>query len=257
MKTIKNKAIERIYRKNLTLPEAMWKHDSIQGLTRSDSFYFVCQQCSSCCRDKKIQVNPYEVARLAAHFSLTTTDFLRFYTEKGVYLQRRSDGTCVFLCESGCAVYSDRPLVCRLYPLGRYVSADGHESFKRAKLVEKCQGRVIQEGTIETYLRSQNVESYLKAADLYLGLFARLATALRNSFSHEGVVVLPEWIHVSPGDDLPVPLPDLLDVDKIIGETGGSCISVQGDPFEKMLIHIKIIEEWFENLQKGGSHGKR
>ena len=41
----------------------------------------------------------------------------------------RDDGACGFLGEAGCTVHPDRPLVCRLYPLGRAVAPDRTETF--------------------------------------------------------------------------------------------------------------------------------
>ena len=39
------------------------------------------------------------------------------------------DAQMLFLGERGCTVHADRPLVCRLYPLGRHIDEHGAESF--------------------------------------------------------------------------------------------------------------------------------
>jgi Fe-S-cluster containining protein len=99
--------------------------------TRDSAFSYTCHACSRCCHDKIIQLNPYEVARLAQNRGMSTTDFLARYTERnGTALRRVEEGACVFLTAQGCGVHADRPLVCRLYPLGRKVTPEGEESFR-------------------------------------------------------------------------------------------------------------------------------
>lgn len=229
----------------------MPKQTDIQNLARSSPFSFVCGRCSSCCTNKKIQVNPYEIARLATQYSLTTTKFIHLKTEKGVYLQRHSDGTCLFLGKNGCEVHPNRPLVCRLYPLCRYVSSDGSESFTVTELMPNCQGFIKQDGTVATYLVSQDLSPHLQAADLYLGLFAMLAKALSKEVFQEGSSALPEWIYVSPGDDLKCPFPNLLDIDQVIGKGMGRHVLASSDPYKKMFFHINTIEEWLDALKEG------
>jgi uncharacterized protein len=234
----------------------MPKQTDIQNLARSSPFSFVCGRCSSCCTNKKIQVNPYEITRLATHCSLTTTKFIQFNTEKGVYLQRNNDGTCLFLGKNGCEVHPNRPLVCRLYPLCRYVFSDGSESFTVTELTPNCQGVVNQGGTVATFLVSQDLAPYLQAADLYLGLFTRLAKALSKEVFQKGSSSVPDWVLVSPGDDLKCPFPNLLDMDQAIGKGMGRRTLASSDPYKKMFFHIKAIDRWLDAL-KEGDHEER
>jgi Fe-S-cluster containining protein len=88
---------------------------------RAEAFGYVCHRCLKCCQHKLIQLNPYEIARLARNRGMTTSEFRSAWTMDGVglYLAQTKSGTCVFLGGDGCTVHPDRPLVCRLYPLGR------------------------------------------------------------------------------------------------------------------------------------------
>ena len=97
---------------------------------REQTFGYFCHACSRCCQGKVIQVNPYEIARLARHLDVSTGAFQEKWTEggKGTVLARTEDDACVFLGRGGCTVHGDRPLVCRLYPLGRQYFPDGTES---------------------------------------------------------------------------------------------------------------------------------
>ena len=88
--------------------------------TRDSAFSYACHACSRCCHDKIIHVNPYEVGRLAQNLNLSTTEVLsRYTTANGDNFKQTEQGACVFLTGQGCGVHADRPLVCRLYPLGR------------------------------------------------------------------------------------------------------------------------------------------
>jgi Putative zinc- or iron-chelating domain len=96
--------------------------------SRSSEFGYVCRRCSLCCRDKRIQINPYELARLARAQGETTSEFRERWTldGQGTTLGQKEDGTCVFLGSQGCEVHADRPLVCRLClkPLRTSVPSD-------------------------------------------------------------------------------------------------------------------------------------
>ena len=148
-------------------------------LARTTAFSYRCQACSRCCRNKGIRVNPYEVARLAEVLATTTTEVLaRWTTEGGSLLSARDDGTCVFLGQGGCTVHAGRPLVCRLYPLGRSRDADGTERFAELEPVAQSEGVYGEDGAIDDYLRSQGIGPYMRAADRYVQALGRMLAAL-------------------------------------------------------------------------------
>jgi Fe-S-cluster containining protein len=158
---------------------------------RTSRFSYACGACSRCCRDKRIRVNPYEVARLARSQGISTSRFLSDYTD-GVELQRRDDGTCVFLGEAGCTVHPDRPLVCRLYPLGRHVDPAGRETFSHVAPHPETAGRYSEEGTVQDWLDSQGAGPFLEATDAYLTVFYRLFAAMAAREGGGGVTGWPE-----------------------------------------------------------------
>jgi uncharacterized protein len=136
---------------------------------RLEQFGYVCRRCNRCCYHKDIQVNPYELARLARQLSLSTTKFRTTYTRNGLgtLLNQTETGACVFLGPEGCTVHPDRPLVCRLYPLGRHVLQDGTERFSHIDAHPESAGEYTNSGTISEFLESQNTAAYLAAADEY------------------------------------------------------------------------------------------
>lgn len=136
--------------------------------SRTAPFGYTCRSCSACCPHKFIQVNPYEVARLARLLGLTTTQFREFYTEKnGAVLKRNDEDTCVFLSEGGCSVYPERPLSCRLYPLSRQIAPSGAEEWVRIQPHPASKGVTTEQGTIADWVESQAAQPFIDAADAY------------------------------------------------------------------------------------------
>jgi len=137
---------------------------------RREEFGYVCRACSRCCQHKVIQVNPYEVARLARLKGMSTGEFRAACTENGdgAILKRTDDSdTCIFLGAKGCSVHSDRPLVCRLYPLGRHVAADGSEEWVHIAPHPESAGLYSRKGTIADYIAAQGALPFMRAADAY------------------------------------------------------------------------------------------
>jgi uncharacterized protein len=209
-----------------------------QQTARSEPFGYACRACSRCCAHKIIQVNPYEVARLARLMGLSTADFRARYTESGgAILKRTDDDVCVFLGETGCSVHPDRPLVCRLYPLGRRVSPDGVEVWVRATPHPQSEGVYSKNGAIGDFIAAQDALPFMRAADGYAD-WVRKASAV--------IEADPDLAQVTPMPD------DLLDMDSTIsawcGETG---TAEPQDIEERRQLHMKILYRQLEPAQGG------
>jgi Fe-S-cluster containining protein len=151
-----------------------------QRQARSEAFGYVCHRCSRCCYDKIIQVNPYEIARLARNRGQTTSEFRDAWTDDGLgtVLRRREDGACVFLGSEGCTAHPDRPLVCRIYPLGRHVAADGTERWSHSTPHPLTEGVYSKDGSVADYLAQQDAGDFIRAADDYTQWLRRAGEAL-------------------------------------------------------------------------------
>ena len=142
---------------------------------RTSAFSYQCRACSRCCYGRRIQVNPYELARLSRGLGITTSEVIaRFTVDGGTALATRADAACTFLGPNGCTVHADRPLVCRLYPLGRVVQADLSETFVENEPHPETEGLYGEAGTVGSYVESQGVEPFIAAADRYHAVFTRL-----------------------------------------------------------------------------------
>ncbi len=217
------------------------------GLERTSPFGYTCHRCLGCCRFKKIQLNPYEIARLAKNRGLSTTDFIgRYTTNGGTVLRFDEEGTCVFLDDRGCSVHPDRPLVCRLYPLGRHVHFLGVEYFNQMASEPGCRGVFHDNGTVAQYLDEQGAEPFMHAADLYLDLLRRLLDALQDQEMEppycEKVLETVRMVSERPegGHDL-----SWIDMDRAVGDycrqTG---LPVPDEIEAKMAMHVKAVRAW-------------
>jgi hypothetical protein len=188
-------------------------------------FSYHCTRCNSCCVDKRIQVNPYEIARLARNRGVSTAAARDAFTDNGA-LRRHDDGRCVFLGEQGCTVHPDRPLVCRLFPLGRVIDAAGKVHFVRYPDPHAARGEFGEDGVVQDYLAAQGAPPFIAAADAYFGFFCRANDRLRADTP----------IDAEAGRDL-------LDIDS---EVAAACaergIEEPDDLDERMRIHIELLD---------------
>jgi Fe-S-cluster containining protein len=200
-----------------------------------EPFSYVCQRCRRCCHDKLIQVNPYEVARLARHLGLTTTAFIKEHLEESVFLRRREDGACVFLGPGGCTVHRDRPLVCRLYPLGRHVGGSGEVTYSHIQPHPDTRGVYGKAGTVADYLAGQEVGAFVAAADRYLAVLQKLFDAWRQEPAES----------TAPMAQDPGRIPDLMDLDRAVaGYCSERGLAEPADLENRMALHLAAIAEW-------------
>jgi len=161
-------------------------------------------------------VSPYEVARLARCLGISTTEFIAVHIAEGE-LERREDGTCIFLTEGGCAVHADRPYVCRLYPLMRHRERDGTEVFMHDLPHPQTEGRYGTDATVADWLEAQGIPPYLKAVEDYHRLFRRILSGIAALEGTEGVEGWPDdprehsmaWMDIDAALGPPEPGADL------------------------------------------------
>lgn len=219
---------------------------------RDSPFSYVCHACRRCCHDKIIQLNPYEVARLAGNRGMSTTEFLPRYTERSGTVLRRTeeDGACVFLTPEGCGVHPDRPLVCRLYPLGRRVTADGVESFREVEPHPQTEGEYGTAGTVEDFLSRQGAGPFIEAVDRYVDVVGRMTVVLSRAVREDGGLQrdLEEVAGRVMASEAEV-MSEWIDMDRIVTQY---CVrhnalipeNVEG----KMAVHIRALDEWIESM---------
>ena len=227
--------------------------------TRESRFSYDCHACSRCCYDKIIKVNPYEVARLADNLGLSTTEFLsRYTTANGTTLKQTDLGACVFLTPQGCGVHQDRPLVCRLYPLGRRVSGDGAETFREVMPHPQTEGSYGTQGTVQEFLTKQGAQPFIDAVERYVALVGRMADKIRlimrqdNALGSDVKDVVEQFANPGSTD-----VPSRVDLDQAVERFCASHhIEVPKNVESRMTLHVQAIEEWIghSSFHQGGAH---
>ena len=150
-------------------------------LTPDDAFCFSCHRdvpCwNVCCHGADITLSPMDILRLSRHLAIEASDFLVEYTLPAPWgatelpvakLKMGGDegkGPCPFVSAGGCAVYLDRPVTCRYYPLGlATVKMKGDEDKHDFHFLVKeshCQGHLEdQEQTVSGFTAEQGIEAY-------------------------------------------------------------------------------------------------
>jgi len=209
---------------------------------RKEAFGYVCRACSRCCYHKRIQVNPYEIARLARRTRQTGAQFRAACTEngQGTSLKQKEDGSCIFLGPQGCGVHPDRPLVCRLYPLGRRSLWDGTEEWVQVTPHPQSEGEYSKNGTIADYIAAQGALPFIRAADGY-------AQWVRDAYAA---------LHTDTEVSQAATAEDLLDMDAAIS----AYCAWSGEPEPQNIeqrrdLHMRILYRQLEQM-KGDKDGQ-
>lgn len=209
-----------------------------QERARNEPFGYVCRACSRCCAHKVIQVNPYEIARLARRTEQTTSAFRDNCTEmSGAVLKRTEDDVCIFLGAEGCSVHPDRPLVCRLYPLGRRVAPDGTEVWLRSKPHPDSEGEYTIGGTIGDFIEAQGALPFMQAADNYAQWVREAGALIDASGDAANGVSIPN---------------DLLDMDSVIAAyCAETDVAEPSDIEDRRKLHMIVLYRQLDRIEGG------
>lgn len=148
-------------------------------LTLDSAVQFDCHpgvSCfNACCKNIDITLMPYDILRLKRRAKQTSSQWVNRYTlpypmdahEMPGLKMATKPGTseCVFLEESGCGVYEDRPTACRYYALGsmgvRRAASPVVDDLYFVVKEDHCKGHEESKTqTVAAYRRAQGVERY-------------------------------------------------------------------------------------------------
>ena len=197
-------------------------------------------------------MGPYELLRLARQLGLSTTEVIARYTEAGgTVLRTREDGACSFLGPKGCTVHPDRPLVCRLYPLARWVDPDGNESFGHLQPHPQTAGIYGTQGVVNDYLTSQGTAPYFAMGDRYGELYDRMVAVLARLAPDEADRVGDRRAEIDEMD-VGTLASTFADIDATVAaycrERG---LPVPVDVEALVELHIRAVDAWLETLETG------
>ena len=147
---------------------------------------------NACCRSIDIMLTPYDILRMKQRLGMTSTEFLKEYTEPfefaknsvaGVKLKPKEGSMeCRFVTDEGCTVYEDRPTACRYYPIGLLSLRRADENFDRASYAlvreDHCHGhREARPISIADYRKEQGLEEYDEQGRSWRQLILKMKSA--------------------------------------------------------------------------------
>lgn len=142
-----------------------------------DVLHLTCVRGGGCCHAKQIAVTPWEIARLARATGLSAAQARDRLTIAGGTRLRtegpddgRGHAACSLLGAQGCSVHADRPLACRLFPLGRNL-AEGRAVYhmpEQHRCADLCPEALAQpRRRVGEWLQQQDVADGEAAHDAY------------------------------------------------------------------------------------------
>lgn len=102
----------------------MAAHSATVGVHSDPAGRYVCQRCTACCRwPGQVRLCEDEIRDLALHLGLDEHAFIQRYARlrpdrRGLALEERPDGACIFLDGQDCRVQAVKPRQCREFPNG-------------------------------------------------------------------------------------------------------------------------------------------
>jgi Fe-S-cluster containining protein len=221
-------------------------------LERESPFSFSCNACGRCCTGKVIMAGPHEILGMSRVLGIGTTEFLALYADNGgTTLRAEADGPCVFLAPSGCRVHPRRPLVCRLYPLGRTTNGRGEERFAVFPAQPECEAVAGRDGTVAVFLESQGIGPYLGWSRRYGELYRRMVGILERLDVVGKVDAAAASGSAGSGQEPDrTPLSSWQDIDASLAEyCAAKGIAVPTEIDESIALHLRAMEEWLDDLE--------
>lgn len=168
---------------------------NVERMEEGETFRFSCHPSvpcfTDCCRQLELALTPYDVLRLKKGCGLRSEEFLDRYvimeqeedeTFPRFYLTMVDDGraSCVFVADSGCTVYQDRPGACRAYPLGRAAIRQADNSMEEFFVL-------LQEGHCQGFQEQQGQDAGSYSTEQGLPTYNRFNDAVAALLQHEQI----------------------------------------------------------------------
>jgi Fe-S-cluster containining protein len=185
-----------------------------RALAHDERLQLTCTRLGTCCHGHQIFVCPWELVRLAQGLGLGVAEFRDRYTDcggsrlifagpalgSGPDSHRGKPACSLYDPAAGCSAHRHRPLVCRLYPLGRQ-RRDGrtiyHQIGERLPCFELCPTVTeLPALTVGDYLASQDIAAAEAAHDAYAALaygMVKAALVITRHVDAAEAAGLPAW----------------------------------------------------------------
>jgi Fe-S-cluster containining protein len=149
--------------------------------TLDSKFPFECHKgmkCyTRCCSGISIILTPYDILRMKNRLGLSCDQFLAIYTKPEMLARTRlpvvimkmlddEKESCPFVTPEGCAIYEDRPLSCRYYPMGsaafreQEIQPTGEDFYFMVRETHCLGHESDKTWTVREWRKNQGVEPY-------------------------------------------------------------------------------------------------
>jgi len=156
-------------------------------LSLTDKLPLTCSRSGTCCHGKMVNLNPWELVCLAGAQKMTPREFRDTFCNFGG-IRLKFDGEAgwkglqacsLYKSDFGCSAHSGRPLVCRLYPLGRRILNQEQQYLFQGEefpCLEGCPEVLdLPHLTVADYIAGQGAEDFEAAQNAYLEMMQNIA----------------------------------------------------------------------------------
>jgi len=155
-------------------------------LTKKQLLPLTCTRSGTCCHGNQVHLNPWELAIISKEKGLSPSNFFDEFVQDGTSLKFNGDkdyrglSACSLYNSSfGCSVHLGRPLVCRLFPLGRSIQHGEVQYFFEGTnfpCLNGCEAVLnLPQMDVNSYLIEQNTSEFERAQDAYLEVVQHIA----------------------------------------------------------------------------------
>lgn len=148
-----------------------------------------CKSCVACCKGvgNSIVLDPYDVYRLrqglATDFEGLLKTGVELHVEEGLILPNLKmigdEQECYYLNAQGrCGIHSNRPGICRLFPLGRYYEGEG---FYYILQVHECPKENKSKVKVKKWIDTPNLDAYEQFVLSWHNLVTRIQERIKKT----------------------------------------------------------------------------
>jgi Fe-S-cluster containining protein len=157
------------------------------NLNLEDKLPLTCTLEGTCCFGNNVYINPWEIYYLSHGLHLQPKDFINLHTtDGGIKLafngafEKNSKKSCNLYDNTiGCSKHKNRPLACRLFPVGRKIQFEQTNYFFEGKdhpCLDRCPNAVnLPKIKLKDYIKQQQTKIFEIVQDQYLEIIQNLA----------------------------------------------------------------------------------
>jgi len=157
------------------------------NLDLEDNLPLTCTLEGTCCFGNNVYLNPWEIYYLSHGLDVQPTEFINLHTtDGGIKLafhgqfEKNAKKSCNLYDNTiGCSIHTNRPLACRLFPVGRKIQFEKTNYFferKNHPCLNLCPNVLdLPKIKLKDYIKQQQTESFETIQDQYLEIIQNLA----------------------------------------------------------------------------------